>query len=137
MKDDLTHYMEATAKWKARAAKAEARGDRLYDALAAFDTRGDSWPAWVVAAARDGYEHSHPDVNEDRPWDELDAALSRRPAQFRFCSCEGRCVKKDDVADFLANWQTWPGKEPGLILCVVADEERDEAVERIRNALDP
>jgi hypothetical protein len=50
---------------------------KLYIALAFFDTRSDTALAQLVAAAREGYEYSHPHMNEENPWDDFDRIRAR------------------------------------------------------------
>lgn len=52
-------------------------GDRLYTALAFFDTRDGSFEADLVRAAREGYERSQPEMNEPDAWVEFDRLLDR------------------------------------------------------------
>lgn len=47
-------------------------GQRLYNLLALFDERDGSIIGEFVRAAREGWERSHPDMNEDGAWDEFD-----------------------------------------------------------------
>lgn len=51
-------------------------GQRLYCLLALFDTRDRSVLADMVRAAREGWERSHPDMDEDDAWDEFDRIWS-------------------------------------------------------------
>lgn len=53
----------------------EAGGDRLYNALAMFDSREDTPLAELVRSAREGYERSHPDMAEADAWAEFDARM--------------------------------------------------------------
>lgn len=50
--------------------------DRLYRALALFDTRDGSPLANIVRAAREGYERSAPDMAEPGAWDEFDRLIA-------------------------------------------------------------
>lgn len=57
--------------------------DRLYDALAFFDTRDGTFEADVVRAAREGYERSAPEMSEPNAWAEFDRLMERhREAMF-------------------------------------------------------
>jgi hypothetical protein len=53
-------------------------GQRLYVLLAYFDTRDGSPMAELVRSAREGWERSHPDMDEDDAWAEFDRLWSRR-----------------------------------------------------------
>lgn len=55
----------------------DAAGDRLYRALALFDTRDGSLKADIVQAAREGYERSAPDMNESDAWARFDMLIER------------------------------------------------------------
>lgn len=54
-------------------------GQRLYVLLAYFDRRDGSYMGEMVRAAREGWERSHPDMDEDDAWDEFDRLWDRRP----------------------------------------------------------
>ena len=56
------------------------RGDRLYEALAFFDSRDGTFEAAVARAAREGYERSDPEMGEATAWDEFDRLLDRHRA---------------------------------------------------------
>jgi hypothetical protein len=47
-------------------------GQRLYELLGAFDSRDGTAIACVVQAAREGWERSHLDMDEDGAWDHFD-----------------------------------------------------------------
>lgn len=51
----------------------EDRGVRLYNVLALFDVRDGSPLSRMIQAAREGYERSHPDMDEEDAWAEFDA----------------------------------------------------------------
>lgn len=52
-------------------------GERLYNALALFDTRDGSALGAIVQSAREGWERSHPDMAEEGAWAEFDARIDR------------------------------------------------------------
>ena len=52
--------------------------DRLYRALAFFDSRDGTFEARVAQAAREGYEREA--MGEDRAWGELDTLFARHEA---------------------------------------------------------
>lgn len=49
--------------------------DRLYRALALFDTRDRSERANIVRAAGEGYERSDLEMDEPNAWDEFDCLI--------------------------------------------------------------
>lgn len=75
----------------AEASNAQERGMKLYIALAMLDTRDGSLIAQIVQAAREGFERSHPDVNEKGAWGEFERL---RSAWNRLSATERRhCLK--------------------------------------------
>lgn len=64
---------QARLERQMEAATAHLNGQRLYVLLALFDTRDGSVRANLVRAAREGWERSGPDMQEDGAWDEFDA----------------------------------------------------------------
>lgn len=52
-------------------------GQRLYLCLALFDARDGTPLADIVQAAREGWERSHRDMDEDRAWDDFDRLIAR------------------------------------------------------------
>jgi hypothetical protein len=58
-------------------------GRRLYDLLTLFDSRNGTTIADLVRSAREGYERSHPDMNESAPWYEFDSIWETLSSQER------------------------------------------------------
>lgn len=54
----------------------EGDGDRLYVLLGLFDRRRGTDMDDIVRAAREGWERSHPDMNEADAWAEFDALFA-------------------------------------------------------------
>lgn len=53
-------------------------GQRMYNVLARFDTRDESYNAELVRTVREGWERSHPGMDEDDAWSEFDMLWNRR-----------------------------------------------------------
>lgn len=58
-------------------------GQRLYVLLALFDTRDGTLLAELVSRAREGWERSHPDMNEEGAWDDFDRLWNSRTSSER------------------------------------------------------
>jgi hypothetical protein len=56
-------------------------GDRLYDVLALFDFRDDSYTGHLVKAAREGWERSA--MGEPNAWREFDEQWNDAPSEDR------------------------------------------------------
>lgn len=55
----------------------DMEGQNLYNCLALFDKRDGSPLADIVQAAREGWERSHTDMDEDGAWDDFDRLIHR------------------------------------------------------------